>query len=478
MTGQVTHIAEREKCILVGVNITSRSASERRSDLRLFGMEESLAELGRLADTAGMEVVGTVTQSLPTPVAGTYIGSGKVREAHAELQALNACTVVFDVELSPAQQRSLERAFGGEAAGIKVLDRTALILDIFAQRAASREGILQVELALYQYRLPRLTRMWTHLERQSGAGGVGLRGPGETQLEVDRRQISAKVSRLRADLRRVQAHRARARDARRAHAALPVVALVGYTNAGKTTLLNALTGAAADAEDRLFATLDPKTRRAVMPGVKLSPEMLVTDTVGFVQNLPTQLVAAFRATLEEVGCADALVHVVDASAGAGLAAAQMQAVFAVLEEIGAGGKPGVTVLNKVDVVDEETLEEVEEAVMEMTDGDVVRVAAKAGEGVADLGRLLDDVLRDVFVDVEAVVPYARGDLVSAVYEQGSVDGEDFVKEGTRLVASVPRGLAQKLAPFLRADPDSPVAVAEAAEVEDARYWAQVARKRH
>ncbi len=394
----------REKCVLVGVNLTS----QRFSDARLFGLEDSLDELARLADTAGMRVVGTMTQTLTTPVPGTYIGTGKVRETHAELNAQGACTVVFDVELSPTQQRTLEDAFGGEAAGIKVLDRTALILDIFAQRAQSREGKLQVALALYQYRLPRLTRMWTHLERQSGAGGVGLRGPGETQLEVDRRQISAKMVRLRRELELVKAHRTRMRDARKAHAPLPVIALVGYTNAGKTTLLNALTGATGHAEDRLFATLDPKTRRAIMPGVKLSPEMLVTDTVGFVQNLPTQLVAAFRATLEEVVSADCLVHVVDASAGAELATAQMKAVFSVLEEIGAGGKPSVTVLNKVDLLDEGEVKVVTEAVQEISEGDVVSVVARTGEGVPDLGRLLDDVLVRILLSLSvSFLPLCR-----------------------------------------------------------------------
>lgn len=466
--------SKREQCVLVGVDITTRSAL--RGETRLFSMNDSLAELTRLADTAGLEVVGVLTQTLATPVSGTYIGSGKVREVQTELNATGACTVVFDLELSPSQQRTLETSFGGEKAGIKVLDRTAVILDIFAQRARSREGHLQVELALYQYRQSRLTRMWTHLERQAAGAGVGLRGPGETQIEVDRRAVAARISRLRRELAAVQTHRERQRAARREHVPLPVVALVGYTNAGKSTLLNSLAGeGAALVEDRLFATVDPKTRRAIMPGVKLSPEMLVTDTVGFVQNLPTQLLAAFRATLEEVVAADALVHVVDATAGAELAVAQMKAVADVLQDIGASGKPGVVVLNKVDAVDPKDIDEVREAVIQAADGvNVVDVVARTGHGVADLGRLLDDVLRDVFVAVCCVVPYERGELVNMVYEQGSVDFEEFVDTGTKLEACVPRALAKRLEPYREIG--EKITVGNDREESDA-YWSRLARKR-
>lgn len=475
--------APRELCVLVGVEVTKRTSL--RGETRLFSMADSLAELERLADTAGMEVTGVVTQTVSSPAPGTYIGSGKLRELQGELAATGACTAVFDVELSPAQQRTLERALGDINNAVKVLDRTAVILDIFAQRASSREGQLQVELALYQYRQTRLTRLWTHLERQArgaSAGAVGLRGPGETQIEVDRRAISARIARLRRDIVVVRSHRERQRAARRANAPFPAVALVGYTNAGKSTLLNALTGSrdCAYVEDRLFATLDPKTRRAFMPGVKLSPEILVTDTVGFVQNLPTQLVAAFRATLEEVASADALVHVVDASVGGEVATAQMRAVAVVLREIDAHEKPTVIVLNKVDAIEnDEALDEVRKAVEHVADGcDIVECAAREGRGVADLGLLLDDVLRDVFVSIRCTLPYERGDLVSAVYEQGSVDSEEFRGNGTRLEACVPRTLAKRLAQYRDSNEEDVDAdlVGTEREFSDA-YWTRLARNR-
>lgn len=319
-----------ETCILVGVQDLSavrRNKKEARKsnvdpdDFNLdFSLEESMIEMRELIKTAGLELKGEITQRLQEINPRTYIGTGKVIEAQTLLGELNhkfeneglppCCTVVFDAELTPGQQKALENAFnkkviendflGSEADGVvNVVDRTALILDIFAQHAKTREGKLQVDLALHEYRKPRLTRMWTHLERQSGAGGVGLRGPGETQLEVDKRILRDRILVLKEKINEVQKQRDLHRRSRKKKG-LPVLALVGYTNAGKSTLLNCLTKAGILAEDILFATLDPTTRRVKLPGYKTHPEVLLTDTVGFIQKLPTQLVAAFRATLEEV----------------------------------------------------------------------------------------------------------------------------------------------------------------------------------
>lgn len=295
-----------------------------------WSLEESMVEMRELIKTAGLSLEGEIVQRLQEVNPKTYIGTGKVVEAQSLLGAINeelerrgesaCCTVVFDAELTPGQQKALENAFNRKViendflAGadddevVKVVDRTALILDIFAQHARTREGKLQVDLALHEYRKPRLTRMWTHLERQSGSGGVGLRGPGETQLEVDKRILRDRILVLKEKIDMVQKQRDLHRRGRR-RGGLPVLALVGYTNAGKSTLLNCLTKAGILAEDILFATLDPTTRRVKLPGYKTHPEVLLTDTVGFIQKLPTQLVAAFRATLEEVKEADVLVHI-------------------------------------------------------------------------------------------------------------------------------------------------------------------------
>src|ERR687895_153010 len=283
---------------------------------------DSLEELARLAETVDVEVVGSVTQKLAHPLAGTYVGNGKLDEIKARRDDVGYDVVMVDDDLSPAQQRNLERALD-----VLVIDRTALILDVFARRAQTHEGRLQVELAQLQYRLPRLTRMWTHLSRQ-GVCGVGLRGPGETQLEVDRRGSRTRSTQIKRDPAGVHTHRQHYREARR-DAPVPVAALVGYTNAGKSTLLNALTGAGVLAEDKLFATLDPTTRRVALPSGR---EVLVTDTVGFINHLPTLLIAAFRATLEEINEATLLVHVLDVTHPNALEHAET--VNHVLEEIG------------------------------------------------------------------------------------------------------------------------------------------------
>jgi len=303
----------------------------------LLPADESLNELAELARTAGAEVVASFTQRLDHPNPATYIGSGKVQEIVEAIREHGANVVIFDDELSPSQQRNLEKALG-----VKVIDRTALILDIFATRAQTREGRLQVELAQHQYLLPRLAGQWSHLERMEGA--IGTRGPGETQIETDRRLIRNRIAKIRRDLEEVRTQRELYRR-RRARNNVPVVALVGYTNAGKSTLMRALSGADVLAEDKLFATLDPVTRRISLPSGEI---VLLTDTVGFIQKLPTQLVAAFRATLEELEDADLLLHVVDISHPN--AYQHVQTVEATLRELGVDRKPQLLALNKVDLL--------------------------------------------------------------------------------------------------------------------------------
>jgi GTP-binding protein HflX len=303
----------------------------------LLPAAESIVELAELASTAGAEVVGTTTQRLDHPNVATYIGKGKVDEVKEAARAADANVVVFDDELSPSQQRNLEKALG-----TKVIDRTALILDIFASRARTREGGLQVSLAQMEYLLPRLAGQWSHLERMEGA--IGTRGPGETQIETDRRLIRSRISKIKKDLEDVRQNRALYRRQRQ-RAGMPVVALVGYTNAGKSTLMRALSGADVLAEDKLFATLDPITRRIRLAS---GEAVLLTDTVGFIQKLPTQLVAAFRATLEELEEADILLHVIDISHQHSFE--QTQTVDATLADLGVGDKPQLLALNKVDLL--------------------------------------------------------------------------------------------------------------------------------
>jgi GTP-binding protein HflX len=303
----------------------------------LLPATESLTELTELANTAGAEVVGTTTQRLDHPNVATYIGKGKVDEVKEISRGLDANVVIFDDELSPSQQRNLEKSLG-----TKVIDRTALILDIFATRAQTREGRLQVSLAQMQYLLPRLAGQWSHLERMEGA--IGTRGPGETQIETDRRLIRGRIAKIKRDLEDVRKNRSLYRRQRQ-RAGLPVVALVGYTNAGKSTLMRALSGADVLAEDKLFATLDPVTRRIKLPG---GETVLLTDTVGFIQKLPTELVAAFRATLEELEEADILLHVIDISHPH--AYEHTQTVDATLADLGVAGKPRLLALNKVDLL--------------------------------------------------------------------------------------------------------------------------------
>ena len=419
-----------ERGFLVGMEFKRKRA--------VWQVEDSLAELAQLARTAGIEVVGQTYQRIEAITPATFIGKGKVEEL-VELHAdLGFDVLIFDEELSPRQQRELEEAFDNQ---VKVLDRTALILDIFAQHANTREGALQVELAQYEYRLPRLTRAWTHLARQAGgavgrggAGGVGLRGPGETQLEVDRRRIRERIAHLKRELEEVRTHRRLYRQRRRREG-IPVVALVGYTNAGKSTLLNAISGADVFVADQLFATLDPTTRRVELPRGQV---VLFTDTVGFIQKLPTQLVAAFRATLEEVTEADLLLHVIDITHPN--VYGQVMAVHDTLVEIGVTEKPMVNALNKIDQLrDPQALAGL---VAEFPDS--VPVSALRGYGLDVLLARIEEILQAGMVNVDVVIPYQRGDLVASFHERGQIDHESHTAEGTHIRGRLPRELAAQL----------------------------------
>lgn len=409
----------------------------------LLSLDDSLNELGLLADTAGLNVVGQATQRLDHPNPQTFIGPGKVEEVHALVEDLQAEVVLFDEELSPRHLRELEKAFGDD---VRILDRTALILDIFAQHAATREGSLQVELAQYEYRLPRLTRAWTHLARQAGGGGgrsgsvggVGLRGPGETQLEVDRRDIRRRISHLKEELEKVRTHRQQYR-ARRKQSRIPVVTLVGYTNAGKSTLLNHLAEANVYVADQLFATLDPTTRRVELPTGHLA---LFTDTVGFIQKLPTALVAAFRATLEEISEADLLLHVLDVTHTN--VHAQSEAVLQTLKEIEADHIPVVTVLNKIDRLPDP---ELARQALDLFPSSVA-ISALTGEGLQDMLALVERQLYEDFVSVTARLPYQQGSLIALFHDQGQVERVEQYHGGTLISGKLPGRLLARYKPYL------------------------------
>jgi GTP-binding protein HflX len=412
-------------------------------------LEDSLLELQALAETAGIDVVGEVTQRLADVEPATLIGPGKVDELKSWRDELKADIILFDDELSPRHQRNLEKVLGDD---VRVIDRTALILDIFAQHARTREGALQVELAQYEYRLPRLTRQWTHLARQAGGaagrggtGGVGLRGPGETQLEVDRRSIRTRIALLKRKLEDVRRHRRQYRAQRR-RAQLPVVSIVGYTNAGKSTLLNALSGSSVLAEDKLFATLDPTTRRVRLPGNKIA---LFTDTVGFIQKLPTQLVAAFRATLEEIIEADLLLHVVDISHPN--AREQAEAVEETLAEIGVRGLPVITALNKIDLLPDP--DGARALLSEFPHS--VAISAERQIGLDELLSLVQRELFDTAIPIRVRVPNRRGDLIALFHENGVVDAEEYGEKGVLLAGRLPARLLSPFKPYLdqgRGDP--------------------------
>jgi GTP-binding protein HflX len=409
----LTRAGQAERAVLVGLD----SGGD---------WEVSLEELARLAETAGAVPVATVLQRRGRPDPATYIGRGKVDEVRRATEAHAADVVLVDEELTPAQQRTLEQELG-----VKVLDRTALVLDIFAQRARSREGRLQVELAQMRYLLPRLTGRGVWLSRLGG--GIGTRGPGETKLEVDRRRIRARINDLQREINAIQRHRGRQRAPRKA-AAVAQVAIVGYTNAGKTTLLNALTGADAFVEDRLFATLDPTVRRAVLPNGR---SVVLADTVGFIRRLPTDLVAAFRGTLEEVVHADLLLHVVDASHPAW--STQAEVVREVLESMGAGSHPVVVALNKADRLSPDEVQRLRAG----QPGAVV-ISASRREGLAELLEAISRRLPEPWVRLRLRLPYGQGRLLAQIHEEGRVLAQRYEPYGVSVEADVPGHLAVQL----------------------------------
>jgi GTP-binding protein HflX len=421
---------EKERAFLV--------AAEVRTARLLLSLDDSLKELELLANTAGMVVVGKASQRMHRIDPNTYIGSGKVEEILQAAVDVGTQVVIFDDELSPRHLRELEKHFGEE---IKVLDRSALILDIFAQHAHTREGILQVELAQYEYRLPRLTRQWTHLARQAGgggarggSGGVGLRGPGETQLEVDRREIGRKIVKLKTELEHVREQRSQHRQ-QRTRAGIPVIALVGYTNAGKSTLLKALSGSDVYIANQLFATLDPLARRIDLPSGR---HVVLTDTVGFIQKLPTTLIAAFRATLEEVTEADLLLHVVDTAHPNVLQ--HIESVEDTLAEIEVPDMPRILVWNKIDQYEQTYLPQ---RIPGDTYTDEVSVSAQAGYGLDELLQKMEAVLTARLHRVRLLLPYQRGELVSELYDAGSVETQEHTDDGVVLTVQIPFSLYEK-----------------------------------
>jgi GTPase len=413
-----------ERAFLVGV--------VKPGDDGAWPIEDSLHELAELAQTAGARVSGSTSQRLRSPNPKTFVGSGKVAELRQAKVEQGIDLFIFDDELSPSQSRNLERELD-----TKVIDRTGLVLDIFGQRARTYEGRLQVQLAQYDYLLPRLAGQWTHLSRQEG--GVGARGgPGETQLEIDRRRVRSRIADLKKELDRVRRSRQLHRD-RRSKQAIAVVSLVGYTNAGKSTLLNALTRADVVAENKLFATLDPTTRRVRLPSGRM---VVLSDTVGFIQKLPPSVVAAFRATLEELESADLLLHVLDVSHPD--FREQASEVESVLESLGLEEKPAVTALNKVDrlaaswPIREDTPEPVAEAMDEFSHA--VPISAERGWGLEDLLASIDRVLAGDLVPMTADLPYAAGRLVNLWRSKGSIESEEYLADGVRIVGRLPAAL--------------------------------------
>ena len=414
-----------ERAILVGVD-TGRSP---------WPLEDSLAELGRLAETDGAVVVGTLTQRLDSPVPRTFIGSGKTEELVRLVNALDADVVIFDDELSPSQQSNLERAVKEPK---KVIDRTALILDIFGNHARTRDGRLQVQLAQLQYLLPRLRGMWSPLGGEQTRGGIGSRfGQGESQLEVDRRLIRDRISTLRRELKNLEQRRG-VQSKARWDAGIYRVALVGYTNAGKSTLLNRLTGSEVYAKDELFATLDPTTRSL---DLEEGRKITLTDTVGFIQKLPTNLVEAFKSTLAEVVAADLILHLVDASDPN--SDREIETVEQVLKEIGASDKKSVLVFNKVDLLDGDVRRE-----LELTHPDAVFISALEGQGLRGLLYRIAQEASDGDVTCTVLVPYDKGMLMRMVHERTQVISERYEEGGLLATVRASERMAKTLAPYM------------------------------
>lgn len=408
-----------ERAILVGVHGPNS------------GRDPQMEELARLADSAGGVIVGTLVQHRGKPVPATFLGKGKVQELRRLCEEATADLVIADHELTPVQQRNLE-----DALELKVIDRTALVLDIFARRAQTHEGRLQVELAQMTYLLPRLAGRSPMLSRLGG--GIGTRGPGETKLEVDRRRIRRRITDLRRQIGEIRQHRSLQRKARK-EAQFPTIALVGYTNSGKSTLLNALTGADAFVEDKLFATLDPMVRKVTLPNQR---PVLLIDTVGFITRLPTQLVAAFRATLEEVTEADVLVHVVDGSHPDWRD--QIRSVDKILAELDAADKPRVIAVNKTDRMGPKDARAVLTEI-----GEGVAISALHKVGLINLLRLISQRLPEGLVTVRLTVPYAHAGALSRIFDQGRVIRQDYGQDGIRIEAELPRVQAEQLRALIR-----------------------------
>ncbi|MEY2527944.1 MAG: GTPase [Verrucomicrobiota bacterium] len=418
---EVSPKKKQERAVLIGLE---------QEGVSKWDLRDSMEELAELANSAGAEVVSTVTQKLQKPTAPYYIGRGKAELIKESFRDQQVTSVIFDDELSPAQGRNLE-----DLLSRKVLDRTQLILDIFAQRARSREGRLQIELAQLQYLLPRLTRMWRHLSRQTG--GIGTRGPGETQLEVDRRRVQERIARLERELEGVRKVRSVQRQGRKRHQ-WPVAAVVGYTNAGKSTLLNLLTGADVVAENKLFATLDPTTRNLTLPNRQ---RLLLTDTVGFLRKLPHTLIESFKATLEEVSEADLLIHVVDLSHPR--VDEHIEAVNTVIKELGAFGKQTLMVFNKIDLLENDELVEVYTKKFPRS----VAISARRGIGVSGLVQALQDELGAWRLRSHFRIPLSEAGLIAEIHRVGHVLELRYEGEFAVVVAHLPPQLQQKLAAF-------------------------------